>query len=120
MDLEMVLMNTHFRPGARNRSTRRSWALSESIVNQANSREAHLLVSIFNVFAANVKAISIDARLGTVSYAARNLSFGLLGFPRLRFSGRCLIQTLPKHQVVADAVRQSHGARNGMHRIACL
>ena len=53
-------------------------------------------MSFFKVFAANVKAISIDARVGTVSYAARNLSFGLLGFPRRRFSGWCLIQTLPK------------------------
>jgi CspA family cold shock protein len=25
-----------------------------------------------------------------------------------------------KNQVVANAVRQSHGARNGMHRVACF
>jgi cold shock protein len=39
-----------------------------------------------------------------------------LAFRADGFSGWCLIQTLPKNQVVADAVRQSHGARNGMHR----
>ena len=52
---------------------------SESIANQAASADSHLLVSIFKVFAANVKAISIDARVGTVSYAARNRVLAWLG-----------------------------------------
>jgi hypothetical protein len=46
----------------------------------ALTHKTHLLVSIFKVFAENVKAISIDGKLGPVSYAARNRVLACLAF----------------------------------------